>query len=158
MHHEVERLVSLYDQGGLSRRQLLQGLFALGIGRYAHGPSQSPHFHTRTLNHVTLFSSDLARSKAFYQRLTGLPIRAEAKDYCEFRLEGAFLGLYTPDASDQPGFNHFCFGIDGYEPQAALSALKKAVPESKPTLEDDQVYVVDPDGVRIQFADVRYKP
>ena len=167
MRHEVERLVGLYDQGGLSRRQLLQGLFALGIGRYAPspftggfgGPAQSPPlFHTRTLNHVTLYSSNVARSKAFYQRLTGLPIRAEDKDFCEFRLEGGFLGLYAPEAGDQPGFNHFCFGIDAYDPQVALSALKAAVPEAKPTLEaPDQVYVQDPDGVRVQFADVRYK-
>jgi catechol 2,3-dioxygenase-like lactoylglutathione lyase family enzyme len=167
MHHEVERLVGLYDQGGLSRRQLLQGLFALGIGRYAPSPppggfrgavQSPPLFHTRTLNHVTLFSSNVARSKAFYQRLTGLPIRAEDKDFCEFRLEGGFLGLYARDGGDQPGFNHFCFGIDRYDPQAALSALKAAVPEAKPTLEGgDQVYVQDPDGVRVQFADVRYK-
>ena len=26
MHDEVERLVSLYDRGGITRRQLLQGL------------------------------------------------------------------------------------------------------------------------------------
>jgi catechol 2,3-dioxygenase-like lactoylglutathione lyase family enzyme len=167
MHDEVERLIGLYDQGGLSRRQLLQGLFALGLGRYAPGPlaagfgspTQSPSlFHARTLNHVTLYTSDVARSKAFYQRLTGLPIRAEDKDFCEFRLEGGFLGLYTPDAGDQPGFNHFCFGIDRYDPQAALGTLQAVVPEAKPTLEGkDQVYVLDPDGVRVQLADVRYK-
>ena len=167
MHREVERLVGLYDQGGLSRRQLLQGLFALRLDRYAPGPltggfgdaaPSPPLFHTRTLNHVTLWSSDVARSKAFYQRLTGLPIRAEDKDFCEFRLEGGFLGLYAPGAGDQPGFNHFCFGIDRYDPQAALRALKAALPEAKPTLEGpDQVYVQDPDGVRVQLADVRYK-
>lgn len=167
MHHEVERLVGLYDQGGLSRRQLLQGLVALGVGRFAADPltagiggqGQSPPlFRTRTLNHVTLYASSVARSKAFYQRLTGLPIRAEDKDFCEFRLEGGFLGIYEPDAGAHPGFNHFCFGIDGYDPHATLSALTAAVPEAKPTLEGrDQVYVQDPDGVRVQFADVRYK-
>jgi catechol 2,3-dioxygenase-like lactoylglutathione lyase family enzyme len=107
---------------------------------------------------VTLYASSVARSKAFYQRLTGLPIQAEDKDFCEFRLEGGFLGIYAPDAGQQPGFNHFCFGIDAYEPQATLTALKAAVPEAKPTLEsENQVYVQDPDGVRVQFADVRYK-
>jgi catechol 2,3-dioxygenase-like lactoylglutathione lyase family enzyme len=167
MHHEVERLVGRYDQGSLSRRQLLQGLFALGVAPYvAHpltgglgGPSQAAAlFHTRTLNHVTLYASSVARSKAFYQRLTGLPIRAEDKDFCEFRLEGGFLGIYAPDAGQRPGFNHLCFGIDGYNPQAALTALRATVPEAKPTLEyEDQVYVQDPDGVRVQFADVSYK-
>lgn len=167
MHHEVERLVALYDQGTLSRRQLLQGLFALGVSPYVASPvtggllgtRQTPAlFHTRTLNHVTLYASSVARSKAFYQRLTGLPIQAEDKDFCEFRLEGGFLGIYAPDAGQQPGFNHLCFGIDAYEPQATLTALRAAVPEAKLTLENEnQVYVQDPDGVRVQFADVRYK-
>jgi catechol 2,3-dioxygenase-like lactoylglutathione lyase family enzyme len=167
MHREVERLVGLYDRGGLSRRQLLQGLFALGVGPYVASPlpgdlgdvgQAAPPFHTRTLNHVTLYASSVARSKAFYQRLTGLPIQAEDKDFCEFRLEGGFLGIYAPDAGQQPGFNHFCFGIDGYNPQAVFTALKTAMPEAKPSLENqDQVYVQDPDGVRVQFADVRYK-
>ena len=163
MHHELERLVGLYDQGTLSRRQLLQGLLALGSSPFAAsgllGTRQTPAlFHTRTLNHVTLYASSVARSKSFYQRVTGLPIQAEDKDFCEFRLEGGFLGICAPDAGQQPGFNHMCFGIDAYEPGAALTALKAAVPEAKPTLENEnQVYVQDPDGVRVQFADVRYK-
>jgi catechol 2,3-dioxygenase-like lactoylglutathione lyase family enzyme len=164
MHYEMERLVALYDRGGLSRRQLLQGLFALSVGPYVANPlatesgQTAPLLQTRTLNHVTLFATSVARSKAFYQRLTGLPIRAEDKDFCEFRLEGGFLGIYAPDAGQQPGFNHFCFGIDAYDPQATIAALKTAMPEAKPVLENqDQVYVQDPDGVRIQFADVQYK-
>jgi predicted enzyme related to lactoylglutathione lyase len=107
---------------------------------------------------VTLYATSVSRSKAFYQRLTGLSIRAEDKDFCEFRLEGGFLGIYAPDAGQQPGFNHFCFGIDAYDPQATIAAVKMAMPEAKPVLENgDQVYVQDPDGVRVQFADVQYK-
>ena len=167
MHHDVERLVDLYDRGGLSRRQLLQGLLAFSIGPHVANPLSSPLraagqaaplFHTRTLNHVTLYASSVARSKAFYQRLTGLPIQAEDKDFCEFRLEGGFLGIYAPDPGQQPGFNHFCFGIDDYNPQAAFTALKTAMPEAKPALENqEQVYVQDPDGVRVQLADAGYK-
>jgi catechol 2,3-dioxygenase-like lactoylglutathione lyase family enzyme len=167
MHHEMERLVGLYDRGSLSRRQLLQGLFALSVGPHLAGPpagslgeprQTGPRFHTRTLNHVTLYASSVARSKTFYQRLTGLPIQAEDKDSCEFRLEGGFLGIYAPDPGQQPGFNHLCFGIDGYDPLAAFTALKTAMPEANPALENqDQVYVQDPDGVRVQLADVRYK-
>ena len=167
MHRELERLVGLYDRGDLSRRQLLQGLLALSVAphitsRFANdlgGVEQAaPLFHTRTLNHVTVYASSVARSKAFYQRLTGLPIQAEDKDFCEFRLEGGFLGLYAPDAGERPGFNHFCLGIDAYDPQAALAAIRTAMPEAKAALEGkDQVYVQDPDGVRVQLADVRYK-
>ena len=160
---EAERLVDLYDRGRLSRRQLLQGILALGmtpgVTLGSASTSQSvPLFRTRTVNHVTIYASDVARSKAFYQRLTGLPIQSEDKDSCEFRLENGFLGIYAADPGQQSGFNHFCFGIEKYDPQTAVDAIRRAMPEAKPSLEDQgQVYVQDPDGVRVQFADVGYK-
>jgi len=162
MPYEVERLVDLYESGGLTRRQLVQGLLALGIApQVTHGQESTaqspPPFRTRSLNHVTLYASDVARSKAFYQRLTGLPIQAEDKASCEFRLERGFLGIYAPDARQRFGFNHFCFGIEKYDPQATVVAIKRAMPEAKAVLDQGQVYVEDPDGVRVQFADVDYK-
>jgi len=163
MPHDVEYLVDLYDRGRLTRRQLVQNLFALAVApTVSRGLASTTQpqglFRTRTINHVTLFASDVARSKAFYQRLTGLPIRAEDKEACEFRLENGFLGIYAFDPGDRPGFNHYCFGIDKYDPQATMDTIKRAMPEAKPTLEGgSQVYVEDPDGVRVQFADVNYK-
>lgn len=160
---EIERLFDLYDGGRLSRRQLVQGVLALGIAptvtRGRASTLQSPPlFRTRTVNHVTIYASDVARSKAFYQRLTGLPIQSEDNASCEFRLENGFLGIYAPDPGQRFGFNHFCFGIEKYDPQTAVDAIKRAMPEAKPSLEDQgQVYVQDPDGVRVQFADVTYK-
>jgi hypothetical protein len=65
---------------------------------------------------------------------------------------------YSPDQAQRAGIDHFCFGIEQYDPPAALAKLKAAVPSAQPTLEnEDQVYVRDPDGVRVQFADVKYK-
>ena len=166
MLDELEGLLTQYDHGGLTRRQLLQGLIALGVGgafaRPAFAASQgsrtAPVFKTRTINHVTLYAADVSRSKVFYESLTGLPLRDEGKDFFELRLEGGFLGVYAAEAGTRPGIDHFCFGVDNYEPNAAFAALKSAVPAGQPTLEDGgQVYVRDPDGVRVQFADVTYK-
>jgi catechol 2,3-dioxygenase-like lactoylglutathione lyase family enzyme len=162
---ELEHLVSLYDRRAISRRQLLQGLVVLGIAPHlgrnsgaaeTAAPGESI-FRTRTINHVTLVTADVPRSKAFYQSLTGLPIRAEDKDFCEFRVQDGFLGLYAPEAGQKPGFDHFCFGIEHYDPEGALAALKAAMPEAQPAMEGDQVYLRDPDGVRVQIADVNYK-
>ena len=167
MLEELEGLVAQYDRRGLTRRQLLQGLVALGIGRAVDWPGAGfsqggshprPAFKTRTINHVTLYSGDIPRSKAFYQALTGLPVRDEGKDFFELRLEGGFLGVYAAETGVRPGIDHFCFGVDQYDPTAALAALKSAAPSGQPTLEGgEQVYVHDPDGVRVQFADVNYK-
>src|SRR5690242_13438351 len=151
MHRELDSLLGLYDSGNLSRRELVQGLVALGVGPFVARPAgaglrvgerSAGLFQARTLNHVTLFTPDVARSKAFYQRLTGLPIRAEDKDFCEFRVERGFLGLYGLEAGDRAGFDHFCFGVDDYDPQRAFATLKSALPEAQPTLEGGaQVYL-----------------
>jgi len=163
MQHEVDQLLSLYERRSISRRALVEGLAALVLGsrvfgQTGPGAAQEPLVHARALNHVTIITADLARSKAFYQRLTGLGIRDEGKGFCELRLEGSFLGLYAPEAGQRLGFDHFCFGIETYDPKRVLGDLKRSIPEAHPTLEyGDQVYVRDPDGVRVQFADVSYK-
>ena len=51
----------------------------------------------------------------------------------------------------------FRSGIEDYDAPRALATLKSAVPDAQPTLQGDQVFVRDPDGVRVQFADVKYK-
>src|SRR2546427_11711436 len=103
MEGRIEHPVSLYGRGAISRRQLLQGLLGLGVcatasGQAQGGPSAQPLFRARTINHVTLYATNVARSRALYQRLAGLPIRDEAADFCEFRLASGLLGLYAPTA------------------------------------------------------------
>lgn len=167
MNGELERLLTMYDSGHLTRRQLLHGLLGLGLGTGlvntssdASAPDRirKPLFRAHTINHVTIRTADVPRSKAFYQALTGLAVRAEDKTSCEFRLEHGFLGLYALEAGQRAGYDHFCFGVDAFDAPRALAVLKSAMPEAQPSLESgDQVYLRDPDGVRVQLADVTYK-
>lgn len=163
MKQLLERMLDEYENGRLSRRHLIQGLIGLGVGggaasRALAAAPPTPLFRTHTINHVTLYASDVARSKDFYQRVTGLPIHDEGKDFCVFTADRGFLGLYAPDAGQRPGFDHLCFGIEQYDAKRVQALLADAVPESHPTIESgDQVYVRDPDGVVVQFADVNYK-
>jgi len=167
MNDELERLLTLYDGGHLSRRQLLQGLLGLGLGTglmnprsdaSASGGLRAPLFLAHTINHVTIRTADVPRSRTFYQSLTGLAVRAEDKDFCEFRLEHGFLGLYALEAGHRAGYDHFCFGVDAFDAPRAFAALKSSMPDAQPSLESgDQVFLRDPDGVRVQLADVKYK-
>jgi catechol 2,3-dioxygenase-like lactoylglutathione lyase family enzyme len=163
MKQLLENMLDAYENGKVSRRRFIQRLVALGLGGGAASQllaasAPKPLFRTRTINHVTIRASDVARSKAFYQGLTGLPIRDEANDFCEFRLDGGFLGLYAAESAGRSGFDHFCFGIENYEAQRVHKLLTDVAPESHPEIENkDQVYVHDPDGVLVQFADVAYK-
>lgn len=159
---EIDGLLHLYETGTLSRRELLGTLAAIvvapGVARAAPVIRGSAVFQARTINHVTIYSANVARAKEFYQTLTGLGIRDEGADYCELRVKNGFLGIYAVEPGKQPGFDHLCFGVDRYEPKAALAAIQRALPDAHASIEnDDQVYVRDPDGVRLQIADVKYK-
>ncbi len=160
---DIDGLLQLYENGSLSRRALLGGLAALIVapGAALAAPvksSVSPVFQARTINHVTMYSSNVARTKEFYRTLTGLGIRDEGADYCELRVKNGFLGIYALEPGKQLGFDHLCFGVDRYEPKAALAAIQRAFPDAHASIEnDDQVYVRDPDGVRVQISDVKYK-
>jgi hypothetical protein len=62
------------------------------------------------------------------------------------------------EAGERAGYDHFCFGVDAFDAPRALAVLKSAMPEAQPSLESgDQVFLRDPDGVRVQLADVKYK-
>ena len=152
---DAEKLIDLYDSRTIGRRELLAGLAALGLGgRLVPVP---PAFQARTLNHMTLGVSDVGRSRVFYQRLLGLPIRDQGPDFCEFRLQNGFLGLYK-NSDVRLGIDHFAIGVDGYQPRAALETLQREFPDSSPTLEfEDQVYFHDPDGAKGQLTSLTYK-
>ncbi len=153
---DFERLVDLYDSRAIGRRELLAGLVMIGVGRAPAASAQAP-FRGRTLNHVSLGVTDVARSKSFYQRLLGVPLRDEGSDYCEFRLENAFFGLYKQPGV-RNGIDHFAIGVDDYKPAAVLEKLKREFPGSSPWLEnEDQVYFRDPDGAKGQLTATDYK-
>ncbi len=163
MKHELEGLIGLYETGGISRRNFAEAVLALcfAAGAASKGGAQgaaTPMVRARTLNHVSITTADVGRSKVFYERLTGLPIRDQGPDFCEFRLEKGFLGLYAREKGQQLGINHFCIGIDGYEPKSLAARIGHSLPEAKPFIDNgDQVYVHDPDGAKVQFADANYK-
>ena len=136
MNDELERLFTMYDRGHLDRRQLLHGLLDLGLGTGLVSPRSNgsasdglrqPLFRAHPINHVTIRTADVPRSKAV-------------------------------EPGQRAGYDHFCFGVDAFDASRALAVLEAAVPEAQPSLESgDQVFLRDPDGVRVQLADVKYK-
>ena len=154
----LDQLLSCYERREISRRELLGALALLGVGGARGRSNVGPELgQGRALNHVSLGVTNLHRSTAFYDRLLHLPVRDRGADYCEYRLENGFLGLYQ-DATMRRGLDHVAFGVDGYDAKGTLEALRRAFPDAPSELRnDDQVYITDPDGARIQLCAVEYK-
>jgi catechol-2,3-dioxygenase len=162
----LNQLLTLYERREISRRDLLSALAmlgasaALGVARGAAAETAaSPAAATlgRTLNHVSLGVTELQRSTAFYDRLLHLPVRDRDASFCEYRLENGFLGLYQ-EPGMRRGLDHVAIGVDDYDAKVTHQDLLRAFPASSAELlNDDQVYISDPDGARIQLCAVTYK-
>jgi catechol 2,3-dioxygenase-like lactoylglutathione lyase family enzyme len=156
----AEKLVTDFEQGKLSRRQLAQRLIGLGAAlataeiAYAQekpAESSAPLFKAKGLDHIALDVIDVPRSRDFYQKHLGMDV-VRGDDNALFM--GAdrefFLTLFK---ADKPGLNHYCYGIEGFDTASAVAKLRDAGINPRET--SGRVYFPDPDGIEVQIANAR---
>jgi len=159
MSQAVEMIVTKYESGGLTRRELVAALSALVArgARVAAGQSSSVA-QGRTINHVSLAVADVEKSAAFYSKLLGLKeVSRPGNGGINLGLGTSFLGLYK---IAPPGrVHHFCLGVDGYNPTQLVNRLQQQGIEARidtnpanRTSGGDQLYFNDPDGTIVQLS------
>ena len=155
MSRAVESLLSHYESGRLSRRELVALLTAAVV---APPVAAQPVLEAATLNHASLIVSDLERSVAFYQRTFGLAVKSTQQGGVNLAVGDAFLGIYQGGANATPHINHVCFGLRGFDPAATVAALEaRGLPAESRTRDGvTQVYTADPDNLRVQLQDVSF--
>ncbi|PYR28555.1 MAG: hypothetical protein DMF98_02565 [Acidobacteria bacterium] len=152
----LDTLVTSYDRGTLTRRQLLQALavVAAPVGTRAQ-TTNGGVTKARTLHHVNVQVSDVPRSEAFYRTLFRLPPtrRVQGPDNHGLDLPGG--GLIILQKSDRPGrIDHFCVGVDSFDAERLRTAAKTAGLEGVQGSAADNFFVSDPDGLRVQVSAV----
>ena len=146
----MDTLLAQYEQGRLTRRQLLQGLavFAAPVARQAGGGV----LRGRNINHVNLRVADVDRSVDFYRRLFSLPPRRlipGRPDVVDLP-NGNFIAL---GRSEQPGtIDRFDVGVENFDPERTAEALRTGGFDEGLRLGPDFLFVTDPDGVRVQIS------
>lgn len=155
MTSKVDALVASYERGALTRREFLLAMATLSAPVLSAAEQPVVGVLTaRTLHHVNLQVSDVARSEAYYRRLFGFQSSRP--------LAGNALGFDLPDyphthislqKSDLPGrLDHFCIGVEGFSVSRVMDAIKEEGLDSGMRPASNSVYVQDPDGIRVQIA------
>ena len=149
MYKPISHLLTRYEQGQLTRRDLICGLVALVAAPQASAQSGSS-FKGAEMNHIAINVSDVQRSRDFYRNLLDLPILLdESPNACFLGLgEGNFLSIFR----GSPGLNHYCMGIEEYEVGRVLDELRRQGLEPRRTVGTNRVYFDDPDGIEVQLA------
>jgi len=155
MTDHIDRLVTEYDHGRLTRRQLLQALAALATPAAASAQSGAPAMRARLLHHVNVQVSDVAKSEAFYRTLLGLPASRVVQGPDNHGLDLAGSGLIILQRSDTPGrIDHFCVGVENWNADRLRAAAKAAGIERVIGTAADNFFAADPDGLRVQMSAV----
>ncbi len=153
MQDAIESIVDGYDRGFLTRRQLIGHLavVAAAMSKTAVGSQETPSkstFKATGLDHIALSVTDVARSRAFYEKHLGLTIMSDGGEQsCFLHCGKNFVALFR---SKEPAMNHYCYAIDGYAPGTAVERLKEAGLTVRRA--GNRVYFDDPDGLEVQVA------
>jgi catechol 2,3-dioxygenase-like lactoylglutathione lyase family enzyme len=158
----IDSLVHRFESRTISRRELVASLASLVASAATPAAAQSAApaqvAQGRTINHVSLAVTHVERSAAFYSALLGLKVVSRpGNGGINLGLSDGFLGVYK--LSNPGTVNHFCIGVDDFDPDAMASALQKMGIEARVdrnpanrTSGGDQLYFTDPDGTRVQLG------
>jgi len=157
MNDKVDGLLNQYESGGLSRRQFVTAMSAL-LAAPAALAVPEPIGTVQQLNHVTVFVPDVQKSVRFYQELLGLSVLTEQSPGINLQAGTGFIGIYPAQASPA-SINHFCLGVKDFDADAVLKKLTDRGVRANIRLrgETKELYFSDPDNVRVQLQDIKYK-
>ena len=102
-----------------------------GAGQRGDGLASAPRggepaFALKSLNHVTLTTTNGMRSREFYQRVFGMPLQTSQGAGATLRIgpgpESVTVGGGNNPAA-KAGINHVCFSIDNFDPNKAMGIL-----------------------------------
>jgi catechol 2,3-dioxygenase-like lactoylglutathione lyase family enzyme len=149
-------LLTAYDNGSLTRRQVLQALAMIAAPASAAAqPTGGSAMKGRLLHHVNVQVSDVARSEAFYRTLLGLPASRVVQGPDNHGLDLPGGGLVILQRSDTPGrIDHFCVGVENWNADRLRAATKAAGIERVIGTASDNFFATDPDGLRVQVSAV----
>ena len=153
----VEKMLSDFERGVLSRRQLAATLTGLATAAVTMPAAlAAPSLKAITLNHVTVKVPDLQKTSKFYQEFFGMKLAQQSETIHILSVGNSFFGIEQKPGP--AGLDHYDFGLEGWG-AAAMRAKVKAhglqiTPGSRG--DDESFKFNDPDGFVVQVNGPKY--
>jgi len=158
MHGVIADLVERFESGGLTRRQLIEGLVAVVAtgGAASSAAAQAPALQATGINHTSVLVADLPRSMEFYGRIFGLKNVSEDRANKIVRLGagGTGVGSTLVSLRQQPPagtIDHFAISVQGFNRDSVTQLLKQQGLTPSDNTEFG-FHIQDPDGAVVQIV------
>ena len=149
----ISNLVKKFENGALSRRELIQSLVAVTAASTGAAPAafQQTPFKSTRIDHISVQVAELPRSIAFYEKIFGLSILNEDKTNEIVRM-GTTRTIVSLNHKPPTGIvDHYAIAIDGFDKDAVTRALKQEGLTPDENL-DYGFFVRDPAGIPVQIV------
>ena len=151
MEPVISDLITRFERGALTRRELIGALALLATGG---ATASAATLKSASINHVSVLVTDMARSIDFYGRVFGLTLVNEDKANKIARLGAGGKILVSLRVEPPAGvIDHFAIGVDGFNREAVTADLKGFGLTPVENIEFG-FHVKDPDGAVVQMTGV----
>lgn len=164
MEHIIARLLSDFEHGRMSRRQLIQSLAlsataAAAAGAAPAAAAEGKGFKAVSVNHISYQVADYKRTRDFYADLLGMKVTGDdGTRQCELVFGDTFMiPRNARQGTTPPRVDHIAITIDSWDQKAVEAELKRRGLEPRVDTENS-FHVKDPDGFDLQISGRGMKP
>jgi catechol 2,3-dioxygenase-like lactoylglutathione lyase family enzyme len=160
MEQIIAKLVNEFEQGKLTRRQLIQNLTiaaaaASSVSAVPAAAAEAKVLNATNFNHVSYQVTDYAKTRDFYAGLFGMKVSEDDGKQC--RLSFGNNILIIRNRQPAPKVDHIAYTIANWDQEKEAMAaevkrrgLKIVQGDTKTSL-----HILDPDGFQVQFGGLR---
>ena len=152
MQQTIETLVRQFEQGRLTRRQLVQGLCVVAASPVAAQQPQAGAFRATGIDHVQITVDDLKASQQFYEKLLGVAGKSSSANQVNIGVgsAGNYVSIQSGTGRIKP-IDHFAIAVETFSPETALAAIERVAPGTQAEKSGNAIFVTAPEGVRVQI-------
>jgi catechol 2,3-dioxygenase-like lactoylglutathione lyase family enzyme len=159
MEFIVSTLLRDFEQGKLTRRQLVQSIAAAaGAVAVPAANAEGSAFDAVAVNHISYSVADYAKTRDFYAGLFGMKVSHDNGRECYMEFGATHLiPRNARPGTPVPRVDHVAYTIGNWDRKGVEEELKRRGLTPRPD-EETSFHVKDPDGFDLQICSKDMKP
>ncbi len=163
MESIIGRLLKDFENGKMSRRQLIQSLALAATAATAAGTAipaaaQSKSFKAVSVDHISYQVSDYAKTRDWYSDLLGMTVQGDnGESSCQLQFgDSLLIARNGSDGTSLPTIDHMAYKIENWDSDTVKGELESRGMEPRldrgPGGTYASYHVSDPDGYTVQIS------